>query len=109
MSVIIENLDQPNGKATEFLLKSISNRLSGREDCRRTNYIVTIDHNGVRMAPLVNVFPNKHTRHEGDKLDVVSFIHQYKMPNTLLSDFVFGTYEYQTTPDGKRRKWRKVK
>lgn len=105
---MIINLEGPTGQQTEFLLKSIADRLSGRDDCRKTCYKVVINHNGVTMFPHVEVFPNRYHRREADKIDVVSFVHQYKMPNARLSEFVFGTYEYQLSVDGKRRKWRKV-
>lgn len=105
---MIDNFLGPKGSQTEFLLKSISSRLSGREDCKNVTYRVTIDHCGVKMEPLINVFPNRYNRKESDKLDVVSYIHIYKMHNALLSDFVFGTYEYQFSVDHKQRKWRKV-
>lgn len=106
--MIIENLDEPKAGQTEFLLKSIASRLSGREDCQKVRYRVYIDHNGVRMDPLIKVFPNRYRRKETDKIDIVSFIHQHRMKGALLSGFVFGTYEYQLSIDGKRRKWRKV-
>lgn len=102
-------LDEPNGKQTELLLRSISTRLSGREDCKDVNYRVTIDHNGVSMEPLVYVYRNRYCRKETDKMDIVSFVHHYKLRGALLSNFVFGTYEYESTLEGKRRKWRKVK
>lgn len=106
--MLIEGVNEPIGRQTEYLLKSISNRLSGRSDCRHVNYIVTIDHNGVRMNPLFYVYKNRYTRKETDKMDVVTFVHKYRMNNALLSDFVFGTYEYQLSADGKRRRWRKI-
>ena len=105
---MIDNLLGPTGEQTEFLLKSISSRLSGREDCKDVTYRVTIDHSGVKMEPLIYVFPNRYNRKESDKLDIVSYIHIYKMNNALLSEFVFGTYEYQFSVDRKQRKWRKV-
>lgn len=105
MSEIFEG---PKGAQTEFLLKAISSRLSGREDCRGKVYTVNIDHTGVTMTPFVYVYRNRYSRKDSDKMDVVSFVHQYRMPNALLSEFVFGTYEYQASMDGKRRRWRKV-
>lgn len=105
---MIGKFDEPKGQQTELLLKSIAARLSGREDCRKTCYRVTIDHNGVTMIPHIEVFPNRYHRQDKDKIDIVAYIHHYKMPNALLSDFVFGTYEYQLSIDGKKRKWRKV-
>lgn len=105
---MIGNFEEPTGQQTEYLLRAIAERLSGREDCRKVCYRVTIDHNGVLMTPHVEVFPNRYHRQESDKVDVVSYVHHYKMPNAILPDFVFGTYEYQLSVDGKRRKWRKV-
>lgn len=106
--MIIENLNEPTSKQTEFLLKSISTRLSSREDCRKTTYKVTIDHNGVSMSPLVYVFPNRYKRQESDKIDIVTYVHKYKMDGALLSGFVFGTYEYSSGDVSTKRKWRKL-
>lgn len=106
--MLIENLNEPTSRQTEFLLKSIAARLSGREDCQKTVYQVYIDHEGVRMNPLIYVYPNRYKRKETDKIDIVSFIHQTKMKGALLSNFVFGVYEYQLSVDGKRRRWRKM-
>lgn len=105
----IENLDEPKGQQTEYLLKCISDRLSGRNDCKKVCYNVTINHNGVYMIPYTEVFPNRYTRKDSDKMDIVSWVQHYKMPNARLSDFVFGSYEYQLSVDGKQRRWRKVK
>lgn len=108
MSSIIENLNEPRGHQTEFLLRSISSRLSGRDDCRKTVYTVKIDHNGVQMSPLIYVYPSKYKRKETDRIDIVSFVHQYKMNKAMLSQFVFGTYVYDLSGDTKSRRWRKV-
>ena len=105
---MIENFDEPKGQQTEFLLKTIASRLSGREDCKKVCYRVTIDHKGVTMVPNIKVFPNRYHRKESDLIDVVSFVHHYKMSNALLSDFVFGVYEYQLSVDGRKRRWRKI-
>lgn len=105
---MFDKISEPIGQQTEQLLKLIASRLAGREDCRGKCYQVIIDHNGVRMNPLIYVYPNRYKRKEIDKIDVVSFVHQYKMNNVLLSQFVFGTYEYSLSYDGGRRKWRKV-
>lgn len=105
---MIENHLGPTGEQTEFLLKSISTRLSGREDCKQLEYVVTINENGVHMNPLVQVFPNRYQRKEKDKIDIVSYVHQYKMPNARLDGFVFGKYKYQLSADKTQRKWRKM-
>ena len=103
---MFENISEPLGKQTEFLLKSVAERLAGREDCRQITYTIMIDHNGVRMNPLIYVYPNRYKRKETDKIDIISFVHEYKMQGALLSDFVFGIYEYSLL--GSKRKWRKV-
>lgn len=94
-----------NGKLTEYLLRSISDRLAGREDCKGITYTVTIDHLGVTMSPLVYVFPNRYKKQQSDKLDIVSWVHEYKMPNAQLSEFVFGTYQYRQDGESKKRRW----
>ena len=106
--MLIENMQEPTSHQTEFLLKCIAERLSGREDCKKVPYRVTIGIDGVTMWPLVMVYKDRYNRKETDKMDVVSFVHHYKMKNALLPGFVFGTYEYQLSVDGSRRKWRKV-
>ena len=106
--MLIDNLDEPNGQQTEFLLKSIAERLSGREDCRKINYKVTINNNGVKMDPLVYVYKDRYSRKEIDLLDIVAYVHIKKMRGAKLSGFVFGTYEYQLSASGKKRRWRKT-
>lgn len=106
--MFIKGIDEPTSKQTEFLLKCIASRLSGREDCKKVPYRVTIDVNGIRMNPLIYVYKNRYSRKEVDKLDIISFIHKYKMNGAKLSGFVFGTYEYSLSTDGKRRKWRRI-
>lgn len=105
---MIENLSEPKGQQTEYLLKAIAERLSGREDAKKVVYQVRIDHYGVRMKPEFQVYPNRYMRKESDLIDVVSWVHTYKMNNVLLSDFVFGTYEYQLSAEGKQRRWRRI-
>lgn len=105
---MIENLSEPRGQQTEYLLKAISARLSGREDAKKVVYRVKIDHSGVRMNPSFQVYPNRYMRKESDKIDVVSWVHAYKMNGSLLSEFVFGTYEYQLSAEGKQRRWRRI-
>jgi len=101
----VENLNSPTGKQTEYLLHKIAERLSGRDDCRETEYEVTIDYSGVRMYPLIEIFPNRYKRQQSDKLDVVSFVHMNYMKGTQLSDFVFGTYRYEFSELSKKRRW----
>ena len=94
-------------RQTERLLRLVADRLSGREDCKKVQFKVTIDHNGVSMVPLVYVFPNRYRRCEKDKIDIISYVHRYKLKGVALSDFIFGTYEYQLV-NNKRRRWIRV-
>ena len=94
-----------NGKQTEYLLKSISQRLAGREDCKDAAYEVRIGNFGVSMDPLVYVFPDCHKRKESDKLSIVTYINEYKI-RINPEELVWGIYRYDWV--GKKRKWRKV-
>ena len=97
-----------NGKPTEDLLFHISQRLSGREDCRNLTYTVIIDDTGVHMTPPVFVYPNRYCKKQADKLDIVSWVHQTHMKSTLLSQFVFGTYQYRKDGESKKRRWTRI-
>ena len=97
-----------NAKQTELLLKHISQRLSGRDDCKKITYEVIIDDNGVSMCPLFKVYRDRYHRKEQDKTDIISYVHNYRMPDVRLDEFVKGTYEYQLSNDGKYRRWRKT-
>lgn len=96
------------GSITAEFLNCISSRLAGRDDCKKTTYTVTINHNGVTMSPMVSVYPDRYHRKEGDKMNVVQFVHHYKMTSATLDQFVFGTYQYQLSVDGKRRRWTRI-
>ena len=97
-----------NAKKTENFLKHISSRLSGRDDCKKLNYKVTITATNITMEPLIQVYPNRYRRKEGDKVDIISYVHIYKMPQVALGDLVPGRYEYQLSADKKNRRWRKL-
>ena len=60
------------------------------------------------MYPFIQIFKNRYSRKESDRIDVVSWVHIYKMQNAKLDGFVFGTYEYQLSAEGKQRRWRKI-
>ena len=101
-----------NGKLTELLLKSISQRLSGREDCKDMTYDVKIDNIGIHMYPIIYVYPNCHRRKESDKIDVLTFILATKFQDVVLTgmhdQFVQGTYRYSLVDTEKKRRWRKI-
>lgn len=101
-----------NGKLTESLLKSISQRLSSRDDCKDLTYTVKIDSQGIHMYPVIYVYPNRHQRKESDKMDILSFIMATKFQKIILTgsldQFVLGVYKYGLIDSEKKRKWRKV-
>lgn len=92
---------------TQKLLAAISDRLSSRQDCMLLEYTVTIDYRGVTMQPLVTVFPDIHHRQESDRIDIISFIHRYRMQDATLDQFEFGVYRYEHYTSKKRR-WVRV-
>lgn len=104
----MNSIDIVPGSMTEKLLTSISRRLSGRDDCKDEVYMVKIDYRGVVMKPVITVYPNRYHRHEHDKLDIVSWVHQEVLPNINLSQLVFGTYKYEKLGNSKKRSWHKV-
>lgn len=101
-----------NGKLTEQFLRSISQRLASREDCKDLTYNVKIDNQGIHMDPIIYVYPNCHKRKESDKMDILSFVMSTKFQEIVLSgnlsEFVTGVYRYGLTDSEKKRKWRKI-
>ena len=96
-------------KCTQRLLKAVSDRLSGRDDCKGLTYLVDISiKNGVVMNPLIYVYPNKHRRAEADKIDIISFVHRYKLQDLSLDQLEFGTYEYRPIGQTQKRRWIRV-
>lgn len=93
-------------ETTQTLLKAISDRLAGRVDCKNLSYVVDIGIKGVTMVPLIYVYPDKHHRMPSDKIDIISYVHRYKLQDTALDQLEFGTYVYAAT-DTKKRRWEK--
>lgn len=102
--------EQTRCKNTETLLKGIVARLSGRDELKSVNYTITISSkNKVTMTPIVYVYPNRYRRCESDKSDIVSFILETQLANRGNRSFVPGQYTYQSSFDGKRRQWVRIK
>ena len=63
--------------ATERVLRTISDRLSYRQECNNVEYRVTIqflgDRTYVTMFPNILVFPSIHQRKMSDKLPVLAY------------------------------------
>lgn len=102
-----QNIEYLQGDDTAEFLRKISTRLASREDCRYTEFKVTISQDHVSMKPLVYVFPDTHHRADIDKMSVLTFINQqYQKQQKLTS----GTYKYEHTSSNKckRRRWIKI-
>ena len=106
--MILRRERMTNSVRTQQLLRRITRRLSGREDCKKVNYRVTISDNGIYMEPLILVYRDRYHRKEQDKMSIITYVHDFKMSNIRLDEFVFGSYEYQLSADGKNRRWRRL-
>ena len=91
---------------TAEMLQRISRRLSGRDDCKNVEFVITIDFNKMSMSPLVYVFPDTHHRAEVNKMLVTDYILQ-QMPKYSLTS---GVYKYQRVEASprKRRRWVRI-
>lgn len=108
---------------TKELLNSIANHLSGRKDCKGVNYVVTIHHphSTLTIVPNIQVLPNRYRRCERDKVSVLVHVIQEHMTELFVgfdsqmnlvveSDMLVpGTYVYESSIDGKRRRWNRLK
>ena len=114
-----------NAKLTTKLLRHISGRLASRDDCRKTEYIVHIDLRGetniIYMDQDIYVYPSLQMRTEEFRRTIIEHVLKtYMHPNIYqgqLNDeskyvtipvFQIGTYKYQLSVDGKRRKWTRI-
>lgn len=105
-------------------LRTISNHLSARKDCKQCSYEVVIGNTYVMFVPYKTVFPSIHKRKVTDKQSIINHVimNHYKdslsvednmydentpegftriKPNILAK----GRYTYRLSIDGKRRKW----
>lgn len=109
--------------STLDLLKKLSTRLSGRNDCRFKEYKVTIQKerelSRISLNPIVDVFPDSHRRKQSDKISVLRWIfnddvisgHAYEEYGTIViknATYSPGLYVYKLSVDNKRRKWMKL-
>ena len=91
---------------TYKLLYLISKHLSGRQDCKRVQYVVTISQSKeVNMDPIIYVFPNVYNRKDTDKKSLIHHIHDYH--DVEFDKLVEGKYMYQLSEIGGkvRRRW----
>lgn len=123
-----------NSLLTQELLRKITRRLSGREDCKGVEYCLGIgvhvegspinlsDENSVEdyifFSPDVYVYRDKKHRKSKDLFRIVDFILYKYYEEDLVkgrdskgqllvdtSKLVKGLYRYQISIDGRRRKW----
>lgn len=94
-----------SGKYTEDFLKSISNRLSSRNDCKMCEYEVIISKKSVTMTPTIFIYPNKHKRKVSDKIN----IKDWAMTGLSLVDLVEGRYKYVLSLNNTKRRWVKIR
>ena len=93
---------------TSEFLQRLSSRLSGREDCKYTEFKVRISENHVTMDPLIYVFPDTHRRAERDKISALAYTLQTM--NFKYNELSTGTYMYKHRDSQARkcRKWVKI-
>ena len=92
---------------TYDLLHGISNKLSGRHDCRHVEYHVTIFDGNITMNPIIYVYPDPHHRRHYDKCNVIDHV-LFNMHSKFTfrdTDLVDGVYIYKWNPIRKRRMW----
>lgn len=125
-------------RLTEKFLKTISSRLSGRSDCRRVNYLVYIGRdpidnwkvsdndlrdptNYVFFIPNRYVYPNVHKKSDIDKRPIIDHViltyfkqqlfngyDEYGKLRVYTKNLIPGVYEYESSVNGKSRRWVKV-
>lgn len=109
-----------NYQRTELLLKSISKRLSSRNDCKRVEFIVDIgihDSASILFDPDTYVFKDSHHRKDIDSYRIVDFILMKNMPEAICGRnnqgylsvdttmFSRGIFKYELAYNGKKRRW----
>lgn len=124
-----------NSVRTQQLLRRITRRLSGREDCRQVEYLIGIgvpvtpntfnsedelkhSEDYIYFDPDVYVYRDSKHRKDVDLFRVVDLIlHKYYEDELVkgrdeygnlkvdTSKLVKGVYKYQISMDGKRRRW----
>lgn len=107
-------------KNTEKLLKTMSSRLSSRDDCKNIEYKVNIKTEGkfthISFHPVRYVYPSIHERKKSD-IRIIEYhviVNYFRDIQANVSDsgivtqsnvFVDGEYIYKSSVDGRRRKW----
>lgn len=95
-----------DAKYTENFLHQISSHLSGRNECKGVEYVVTISKGNVFVEPSIKVCKNRYSRKESDKLFVETHIQNFHSNSE--NSLVDGTYKYILSNSRKRRRWMKL-
>ena len=118
---------------TQQFLRHITRRLSGREDCKRVEFMIGIgyrfpgsdkvtsphifDDRYIFFHPVVDVYKDKHHRKDIDLNGIIDHVIYKYYPDLILgydllgnilvdtSKLVRGVYQYQLSVDGRRRRW----
>ena len=104
---------------TKDLLLAVSSRLSSREECRKRSYTLKISGTGrIQFDPYIEVYPNRYHRNQSDKISVIEYILKQDTFSHLHPTFdsgvaveattvVPGTYIYELSVSGAKRRWTK--
>ena len=121
---------------TQKLLSKVSRRLSGRAECAKVEFILSIGYklkdpgakhpvaisesSYIYFYPDVYVYRDKHHRKDKDLYRITDFICHKYFPEIVIdrdkygqlkidtAQLVSGVYKYQLSVDGKRRRWVKL-
>ena len=90
---------------TERFLFTLSSRLSGRQDCKGVEYVVSIG-DVITIFPYICVFPDTYHRRRTDKRSIIDYIRD--ILDLSSQDLVRGVYKYQLSDSTRKRRWTKV-
>ena len=109
-----------NYQRTELLLKAVSKRLTGRNDCKKVEFVVDIGvHNSasILFEPDIYVYKDLHHRKDTDSSRIVDFVLNRDLPEVIwgrdqygdltvdTTMFSRGIYKYELAHNGKKRRW----
>lgn len=104
--------DKIKTRNTTKFLSCLAKRLASRNDCRGLNYEVYIQSDGVFMDPNIKVYPSRYKRKDIDLVSAPLYIAQTHFSiydfQDIESNFITGTYCYESSVDNKKRRWRRI-